>query len=53
MFIFVDEMLADMKSDGFREYIKNLSSEKYGVDIQERKNTDTPVAASFRKLNID
>jgi hypothetical protein len=44
-------MLADMQSNDFREYIKHLSSDEYGVDLKERKNDDTPVA-SFRKLNV-
>lgn len=45
-------MIADMMSPEFREYIKDLSSDKYGVDLKERQNDDAP-AASFRKLNID
>jgi hypothetical protein len=32
-----DEMLAVMQSEDFREYIKHLSSDKYGVDLEERK----------------
>lgn len=48
----VDEMISDMMSPDFREYIKNLSSDKYGVDVKQRKQDDTPVA-SFRKLNVD
>ncbi|XP_060565140.1 alpha-tocopherol transfer protein-like [Ruditapes philippinarum] len=48
----VEEMLADMQSNDFREYIKHLSSDEYGVDLKARKNDDTPVA-SFRKLNVD
>lgn len=48
----VDEMIADMNSPSFREYIKDLSSDKYGIDLNNRKQDEAP-AASFRKLNID
>jgi hypothetical protein len=52
MTMYIYFLLADMQRDDFREYIKHLSSDKYGVDLKECKNDDTPVA-SFRKLNID
>lgn len=52
----VDEMIADMQSPEFRNYIKDLSSDRYGVDLKQRKQDikqdDAPVA-SFRKLNVD
>ncbi|XP_045194407.2 alpha-tocopherol transfer protein-like [Mercenaria mercenaria] len=48
----VDEMIEDMMSPEFREYIKDLSCEKYRVDLKERKEDDTPTE-SFRKLNVE
>ncbi|XP_045179423.2 clavesin-2-like [Mercenaria mercenaria] len=45
------DMLDDMKKPAFLEHIKDLSSDKYRVDIEKRKTDDTP-AASFRKLNV-
>lgn len=48
----VNEMIEDMLSPEFREYMKDLSSENYGVDLKVRKQDDAPVA-SFRKLNVD
>lgn len=45
-------MIADMMRPDFRDYIKNLSSSKYGVDLEKRVQDDAPVE-SFRKLNID
>lgn len=51
----VEEMIADMNTPEFRSYIKNLSSDKYGVDLKARakdKASEAPVA-SFRKLNVD
>ncbi|XP_053402132.1 uncharacterized protein LOC123548576 isoform X1 [Mercenaria mercenaria] len=47
-----NEMLEDMMSPEFREYIRDLSSEKYGVDLKERKQDHTP-EESFRKLNVE
>lgn len=48
-------MIADMQSPEFRNYMKNLSSDRYGVDLKQRKQEkqDDPPVASFRKLNVD
>lgn len=48
----VEEMIADMMKPEFREYIKDLSSSRYGVDLGQKKQS-IPTVASFRKLNID
>lgn len=48
----VEEMIEDMMKPEFREYMKELSSDKYGVDL-DRKKQSIPTVASFRKLNID
>lgn len=45
-------MIADMIKPEFVEYMKNLSSGRYGVDVEKRKMDDAPVE-SFRKLNVD
>ncbi|XP_045178078.2 alpha-tocopherol transfer protein-like [Mercenaria mercenaria] len=47
----IGAMLDDMKKPEFQEHIRDLSSGKYGVDMEKRKTDDTP-AASFRKLNV-
>ena len=47
-----EEMIEDMMKPEFREYIKELSSSKYGVDLAKKKQS-IPTVASFRKLNID
>ncbi|KAL4235165.1 hypothetical protein ACF0H5_006803 [Mactra antiquata] len=49
----IDEMMKEMLDPKFRDYIKDISCGKYGVDTNLRKmDTDEP-AASFRKLNVD
>lgn len=48
----VEDMIADMMKPEFRNYIMDLSSKKYGVDL-ERKKQSIPTVASFRKLNTD
>ena len=47
-----EAMIADMIKPEFRDYIKDLSSSKYGVDLKKRAQDDAPVE-SFRKLNVD
>lgn len=47
-------MLGDMSKPDFCTYVKDLSSDKYGVDkdripTKERKQE----TASYRKLNVD
>lgn len=47
-------MIADMMKPEFRNYIKDLTSSKYGVDIKSKPaDPGLPHVASFRKLNID
>ncbi|XP_052212993.1 retinaldehyde-binding protein 1-like isoform X2 [Dreissena polymorpha] len=48
----IDDMLSDLQCPEFCNYMKDLSSEKYGVDLDHLKQNDAPVA-SFRKLNVD
>ncbi|XP_052225741.1 alpha-tocopherol transfer protein-like isoform X2 [Dreissena polymorpha] len=48
----INKTLADLQSPEFCTYIKELSSDKYGVDLDLLKQNDAPVA-SFRKLNVD
>lgn len=36
----------------FREYIMDISSDKYDVDEAKKRNNDSQVA-SFRQLNVD
>ena len=50
--ILSEDMLSDMMNSDYREYIKTLSSSKYGVDLKLKPKTDEP-AASFRKLTVD
>lgn len=45
-----DAMIEDLTKQEFRDYIKDLSSGKYGIDMKKRKDVDEP-AASYRKLN--
>ncbi|XP_053385624.1 alpha-tocopherol transfer protein-like [Mercenaria mercenaria] len=40
----IDDMLEDMMKPEVREYIKDLSSNRYGVDIKKRKTDDAPAA---------
>ena len=47
-----EDMIQDMMQPEFRNYIKELSSSKYGVDLGQKKQS-MPTVASFRKLNID
>ena len=47
-----EEMIEDMMKPEFREYMKELSGDKYGVDLDKKKQS-IPTVASFRKLNID
>ena len=45
-------MIEDMMKPEFRNYIIELSSNKYGVDLDKKKQS-IPTVSSFRKLNID
>ena len=45
-------MIADMNKPEFLDYIRDVTSTKYGVDLDRSKKGTHPVA-SFRKLNID
>lgn len=51
--IFSDDMLKEMLDPKFRNYMKDLSSGKYGVDTKIRKQDTEAEVASFRKLNIE
>lgn len=50
----IDEMISDMMDPDYRDYIKNLSSSKYGVNhsLKPKGNVDECVG-SFRKLTVD
>lgn len=48
----VEDMIADMMKPEFRNYMKELSGDRYGVDLDKKKQS-IPTVASFRKLNID
>lgn len=48
-----DAMIADMMRPEFRNYMLELSSGKYGVDLEKKKKSDNTPVASFRKLNVD
>ena len=47
-----ENMIDDMMKPEFRNYILDLSSDKYGVDLDKKKQS-SPTVATFRKLNID
>ena len=47
-----EEMIESMMKSEFRSYIKDLTSNKYGIDLEMRKQS-IPTVQSFRKLNID
>lgn len=48
----LDEMISDMMDSDYRDYIKKLSSSKYGVEISKKPKDQEPVG-SFRKLTVD
>ena len=50
-FFFAEEMIADMLKPEFRNYMKEISSSKYTVDLSKKPKTDTPIA-SYRKLDV-
>lgn len=49
----IEDMIADMMKPEFRNYIKDLTSDKYGVDLEQAKTPGMHPVSSFRKLNID
>ena len=51
-FCISENMIEDMMKPEFRNYIIELSSNKYGVDLDKKKQS-IPTVSSFRKLNID
>ena len=54
VWIFSEDMIADMMKPEFRNYVKDLTSSKYGVVTDAKPNSNgLPHVASFRKLNID
>lgn len=48
-----EQMIEDMMRPEFRNYVVELSSGKYGVDLEKKKKAEMTPVASFRKLNID
>ena len=46
-------MVEDMTKTNFYDYIRDVSSSKYGVDLNKRTDMEKEPAASFRKLNVD
>ena len=49
-----EDMIADMMKPEFRNYVKDLTSSKYGIVTDAKPNSNgLPHVASFRKLNID
>jgi len=49
-----DDMLIDMSKPEFRSFIKDISSDKYGVDQSRVPAKETlQHTASYRKLNVD
>lgn len=49
----IEQTIQDMMKPEFRNHIKAISSGKYCVDLEKRKQADKPPEASFRKLNVD
>ena len=48
-----EDMIADMMKPDFRNYIRDITSDKYGVDLEQAKTQGMHPVSSFRKLNID
>lgn len=51
----IDDMVSDMMNSDYRDYIKNLSSSKYGVDLSKKPKDlkEQEYVGSFRKLTVD
>ena len=49
---FSEDMISDMMRPEFRNYMKDISSSKYGVDLSLKPCDGEPVG-TFRKLTID
>ena len=49
---FAEDMISDMMRPEFRNYMKDISSSKYGVDLS-RKPCDGEPVGTFRKLTLD
>lgn len=52
LFYISDDMIADMMKPEFRNYMNELSSGKYKVDLSKKPKEAEPVA-TYRKLNVD
>lgn len=52
VFLISESMIEDMNRPEFKDYIGNLSSNKYGVD-RDKIPTTVHTMASFRKLSLD
>ena len=55
LYIILDEMMDELTSQDFIDYMVELSSDKYGADLKKKpgKGSDSVPTASFRKLNVD
>ena len=51
-FALSEDMIDDMMKPEFRNYIKELTSSKYRVDLSQKPKETEPVA-TYRKLHID
>ena len=51
--LFSDELIAELQTPEFVNYIKEHTSPKYGADLELRKKEPQVPVASFRKLNVD
>ena len=50
---FSDELIAELQTPEFVNYIKEQTGPKYGADLELRKKEPQVPVASFRKLNVD
>lgn len=49
----IEDMITDMMKPDFRNYMKDITSDKYGVDLGQAKAQNMHPVSSFRKLNLD
>ena len=52
VFYIAEDMISDMMRPDFRNYMKDISSSKYGVDLSMKPCEKEPVG-TFRKLTLD
>ena len=53
LIFFSEDMITDMMKPDFRNYIKDITCDKYGIDLEQAKTQSMHPVSSFRKLNID